>query len=72
MERFPFLPYMLLAYGMAGILGPTIGGKLADITGAFHSGIILSALLVCAAFVLNAIGLHLAQPPETKRVCWTA
>lgn len=73
MELFASLyPICFLAYGLAGVLGPTIGGKLADITGAFHSGIMLSTFLVCGAFVLNAIGLHLAQTPETKHVCLAA
>ncbi len=64
-HAFPCLyPICFLWYGLAGILGPTIGGKIADVTGSFNIGIFLSASIVFIALILNAVGLFLSPKKQ--------
>jgi len=45
-------PRVFLAYGLSGILGPTLGGSLFDLSGSYSG-----ALIVCALLPVLAIGL---------------
>ncbi len=44
-------PYIFLAYGLAGLTGPTTGGELFDLTQAYTLSIIVSAV-ICAAGIV--------------------
>ena len=44
-------PYIFLAYGLAGITGPTIGGELFDLTNTYTLSIIVSAIICVAGIV---------------------
>ena len=55
---FPRLyPVCFLAYGLAGIIGPGVGGWIADASGSFKVSIVLSVIIVSVALVLNALAL---------------
>ncbi|MBU1108525.1 MAG: MFS transporter [Candidatus Riflebacteria bacterium] len=57
-ESFPRLyPICFLAYGVAGIVGPGIGGYLADYTGSYNTALYISAAIVFLAGVLATIKL---------------
>jgi len=54
-QRFPSIyPLVFLAYGFAGIVGPSVGGWLNDITGAATAPLVVSAAIVASGLV--AIG----------------
>jgi OFA family oxalate/formate antiporter-like MFS transporter len=44
-------PYIFLSYGLAGVLGPFIGGVLYDITGTYSLSIVVSSF-ICATGIL--------------------
>lgn len=57
-EMFPSLyPLCFLWYGVAGISGPALGGKIADVTDSFTIGIIASVSIVAIAMIIIAFGL---------------
>ncbi|MCD4784907.1 MAG: MFS transporter [Candidatus Eremiobacteraeota bacterium] len=59
-------PYVFLSFGLAGIIGPLIGGKLFDITKNYQFAIILSAI-ICAAGALSYFFLmQNNKKPEAK------
>jgi MFS transporter, OFA family, oxalate/formate antiporter len=50
MDCFPQLyPLCFIWYGIAALIGPPLGGLLADVTGTYRESILMSALLVLAA-----------------------
>ncbi len=50
MDRFPRLyPICFLWYGLAALIGPPLGGMIADTTGSYGPAIVLSVLLVLTA-----------------------
>lgn len=49
-------PIVFLGYGIAGVFGPGIGGRLADYTGSYDTAIYLSIIIVSVAFVLTIFG----------------
>lgn len=44
-------PYIFLAYGLAGLTGPTIGGELFDLTQTYTLSIIVSAIICVSGIV---------------------
>jgi len=48
-------PMVFLGYGVAALIGPVVGGVIADSAGSFIPAIILSAVVIAAA--LAAVGL---------------
>lgn len=56
-DLFPRLyPICFLGYGVAGIVGPGVGGWIADVSGSFAVPVALSALIVLLAFLIVAVG----------------
>ncbi|MFW5923094.1 MAG: MFS transporter [Planctomycetota bacterium] len=56
-KLFPHLyPICFLGYGLAGIIGPAIGGRVADVTGSFTPAVVLSIAIVLAAAGILGIG----------------
>lgn len=54
---FPHLyPVCFMAYGFAGLLGPGIGGAIADKTGTYHS-----AIVICITLIVFAGALYLRK-----------
>ena len=51
-------PVCFLGYGFAGLVGPYIGGKLADLSGSYTSALWISTLIVVIAAVLSFLGLR--------------
>jgi|Deesub1362A_J573_1020465.scaffolds.fasta_scaffold02579_3 OFA family oxalate/formate antiporter-like MFS transporter len=47
-------PFVFLSYGIAGIIGPIIGGWLFDIMQTYHAAIIISALICTAGAAVYA------------------
>jgi OFA family oxalate/formate antiporter-like MFS transporter len=67
-DLFPSLyPICFLGYGLAGITGPAVGGWIADFTGSFTIGLILSIFIVFAAIILNVTGLFPPQVVKEKK-----
>jgi OFA family oxalate/formate antiporter-like MFS transporter len=56
-------PAISIAYGMAGILGPIVGGAIKDISGSYYSAIIIGAL-VCS----SGIGVYALYMPHNVRI----
>jgi OFA family oxalate/formate antiporter-like MFS transporter len=57
-DAFPHLyPICFMAYGVAGIIGPALGGFLADATGTYNTAIYICIALVSAAGVLSLVKL---------------
>jgi len=53
-ESFPRIyPICFLAYGFAGLIGPGIGGLLADYTGSYRTALILSISIVAIAAIFS-------------------
>lgn len=48
-------PYVFLSYGLAGLLGPTIGGRLFDVTQSYTLSIIVSAGICAIGLIANVI-----------------
>jgi len=47
------LPYIFQGYGLAGILGPIIGGLIFDLSGKYSYGAYIAAILgITGAFIL--------------------
>ncbi|MDZ7619769.1 MAG: MFS transporter [Patescibacteria group bacterium] len=66
---FPRLyPICFMAYGIAGIIGPGLGGFLADRTGAYDTAIYVCIALVASAGVLSVLKLHVFETEARKRV----
>jgi OFA family oxalate/formate antiporter-like MFS transporter len=62
---FPRLyPICFLGYGMAGLIGPSIGGSIADITGSFNYAVLVSVLIVLVALI--TIHFRLCNPAAVK------
>jgi OFA family oxalate/formate antiporter-like MFS transporter len=54
-EAFPKLyPLCFLGYGIAGIIGPGLGGFIADATGSYNTALYISIALVSAVGILAA------------------
>ncbi len=47
-----YYPWVFLFYGLAGIMGPSIGGVLVDRSGTFHGAVWLAALVASAGALL--------------------
>lgn len=45
-------PLVFLAYGISGVIGPTVGGLLFENTGSYLSSIILAAVVACGGAVI--------------------
>jgi len=46
-------PYIFLGYGLAGVLGPVIGGLIFDLSGNYSYGAYIAAILsITGAFIL--------------------
>lgn len=61
--------FITLAFGVGAIIGPTLGGALADATGTLLTAIVLALAAVIVSFVLALI---LKKPPQgTCPVCGT-
>ena len=43
-----FTPAISIAYGIAGIIGPIVGGAIKDISGSYYTAIIIGAI-VCVS-----------------------
>ncbi|NCC53017.1 MAG: MFS transporter [Spartobacteria bacterium] len=55
---FPRLyPVCFMAYGIAGVIGPGLGGYLADATGTYHTSIYICMALVIVVGILSAVKL---------------
>jgi len=68
-DAFPILyPLSFLGYGAAGIIGPVIGGGLADLTGSFESALGLSVLLLISAGALTFRGLKIFNGKEESEL----
>lgn len=50
-------PICFLAYGLAGIIGPGVGGFLFDRTGSFSTAILLSTVIIAAVSILSMMKL---------------
>ncbi len=63
-------PICFLGYGFAGLVGPAIGGKLADLFGSYTSALWISTLIVAIAAVLSFFGLrnYLMHGSEAMRI----
>lgn len=62
-------PICFLWYGVAGITGPGIGGRIADATGTFTFGIVAGVAIVFIALFIIAFGL---SKKEEERILWNA
>ncbi|MGC9313432.1 MAG: MFS transporter, partial [Sediminispirochaetaceae bacterium] len=72
-EAFPLLyPLNFLGYGAAGIIGPVIGGGLADITGSFDSALALSVMVLAAAGVVTTWGLKFFRAKGESEIAWSS
>jgi len=47
-------PLVFLAYGIAGVTGPALGGWLFDLTGSYRDSILLAAVVAAAGLGLTA------------------
>jgi OFA family oxalate/formate antiporter-like MFS transporter len=57
-------PLVFMAYGISGIVGPTVGGLLFENTGTYHPSIILAAVVACGgAVVLGGYAVRRASEP---------
>ncbi len=66
---FPRLyPICFMAYGIAGIIGPGLGGFLADSTGTYDTAIYVCIALVASAGVLSVLKLHVFESETQKGV----
>ena len=50
-------PYIFLAYGIAGIIGPFVGGWLFDINQSYTAALIISAIMTLAGLILYQVSL---------------
>lgn len=58
-DSFPRLyPICFLAYGLAGIIGPGIGGLLADFTGSYSTALYVSSAIAAMAGIMSFLKLH--------------
>jgi len=58
-ESFATLyPVCFLAYGAAGIIGPAVGGRLADNTGSFDAALYVSIAMLIFAVIITSLGLR--------------
>lgn len=51
-------PVCFLGYGFAGLVGPAIGGYLAELSGSFTAALWLSTVIVAFAAALSFFGLR--------------
>lgn len=66
-EHFSKLyPICFLAYGVAGVTGPGIGGRLADSSGSYNTAIYLSTAMVTATAILIFILLRKFTESSTR------
>ncbi|AQQ71525.1 putative MFS-type transporter YhjX [Limihaloglobus sulfuriphilus] len=57
LDSFPLLyPICFLAYGLAGLIGPAVGGYLADRSGSYTLALYLSMAILAAAAVVTFAG----------------
>ena len=64
---FPKLyPICFLGYGLAGIIGPGIGGYIADQTGSYESALYTCIGMLAVATLLTAAGLKVFNPEEIQ------
>jgi OFA family oxalate/formate antiporter-like MFS transporter len=62
---FPCLyPICFMAYGIAGVIGPGLGGYLADSTGRYNTSIYICIALVTFTSVLSFLKLHVFQSQQ--------
>jgi MFS transporter, OFA family, oxalate/formate antiporter len=54
-------PIVFLAYGVSGIVAPTLGGKIFDATGSYNL-----AILICGAVCLSGIPVYAWMMPRKK------
>lgn len=64
-------PFIFLGYGVAGIVGPFIGGRVFDITGSYHQAVILAFVLSLMAsvifiFIQKGLGMGKLKHEKTK------
>lgn len=72
-EAFPILyPLSFLGYGAAGIIGPVIGGGLADATGSFTSALAVSVLVLVSAGALTFRGLKFFRVKGESKIAWSS
>ncbi len=61
-------PICFLGYGFAGLVGPSTGGFLADMSGSYNTALYLSTAIVSAAAILSFVGLGLYASRATEAV----
>lgn len=69
-DSFPRLyPICFLGYGLAGVIGPGIGGYLADVTGNYDVALGVSTAMVAVAGLVTAFGIRVfATRPAPNQV----
>ncbi len=60
-------PLVFMAYGISGIIGPTVGGLLFENTGTYQSSILLAAAVACGGAVLLG-GYAVQRVPEPAQL----
>ena len=64
---FPRLyPICFLAYGVAGLVGPVVGGYLADVIGSYDLSLYICIALVSFAGILSLVQLRVFEPSSNR------
>lgn len=64
MELFPRLyPLCFLGYGLAGLVAPGLGGRMADATGSYVAAVALCIATLVGAMLVIAVASSAADPP---------
>ena len=62
--------WIFTAYGVAGILGPVVGGVLFDVTGEYLLAFVFAGLLCFMAAACSVVVWGLSRRPVTETVEW--
>ena len=66
-ESFPNLyPICFLSYGLAGITGPGVGGRIADYTGSYNTALYISIGIIVFAVLLTTVKKGLFEEPKKE------
>jgi len=60
-------PLCFLGYGVAGLIGPSTGGWLADSYGSYNPALYLSEGILLLAFVVSSLGLRVFEKKDGKK-----
>lgn len=64
-------PVVSLAYGIAGIVGPVVGGYIFDISGSYYPSIVLSAIICLTGLAVYTLTMRKSRAPKEKpAVCF--